>query len=104
MANTFVGFGFGAIQGGLFLPEVQRSGNFDRIVVAEINQQLVDDLDIAKGCYDYNIAESNQIRSETITGVELVNPLNNKGQKYLVDAIAEASEICTALPSFALYD
>ena len=104
MANTFVGFGFGAIQGGLFLPEVQRSGNFDRIVVAEINQQLVDDLDIAKGCYDYNIAESNQVRSETITGVELVNPLNNKGQKYLVDAIAEASDICTALPSFALYD
>ena len=32
---TFVGFGFGAIQAGLFLYEAYRSGNFGRLVVAE---------------------------------------------------------------------
>jgi hypothetical protein len=34
--HTFVGFGFGAIQAGLFLYEAWRSGNFDRLFVAEV--------------------------------------------------------------------
>ena len=34
MQKTFVGFGFGPIQSGLFLLEAFRSGNFDRYVVA----------------------------------------------------------------------
>jgi hypothetical protein len=30
--RVFVGFGFGAIRGGLFVYEAFRSGNFDRLV------------------------------------------------------------------------
>ncbi len=33
--RTYVGFGFGAIQAGLFLYEAFQSGNFGRLVVAE---------------------------------------------------------------------
>jgi len=35
-SKTFVGFGFGAIQAGLFLYEAYQSGNFGRLVVAEV--------------------------------------------------------------------
>ena len=39
--RTYVGFGFGAIQAGLFLYEAYRSGNFARLVVAEVLPDLV---------------------------------------------------------------
>ena len=53
MSRTFVGFGFGAIQAGLFLPEVQNSENFDRVVVSEIDPVLVAALRESRGEYFY---------------------------------------------------
>jgi hypothetical protein len=47
--STFVGFGFGAIQGGLFLPEAFASGFFNRLVVSEIDQETVDRVRAGKG-------------------------------------------------------
>jgi len=40
--RTFVGFGFGAIQAGLFLYEAYQSDNFGRLVVAEVLPDRVD--------------------------------------------------------------
>ena len=37
-------------------------------------------------------------------GIEIYNPLVAQDRKQLIDAIAEAQELCTALPSFKLYD
>ena len=51
MDRTFVGFGFGAIQGGLFLPEAFGSGNFSRLVVSEIDTEVVNALRSAGGSY-----------------------------------------------------
>ena len=48
-AKTFVGFGFGAIQGGLFLYEAFRSGKFGRLVVAEVTGMLTGPYAYAKG-------------------------------------------------------
>ena len=39
--RTYVGFGFGAIQSGLFLYEAYRSGKFQRLVVAEVIPEVV---------------------------------------------------------------
>ena len=39
--RTFVGFGFGAIQAGLFLHEAHRAGRFRRLVVAEVVPEVV---------------------------------------------------------------
>ena len=39
--RTFVGFGFGPIQAGLFILEAVRSENFGRIVVGEVLPELV---------------------------------------------------------------
>ena len=39
--RTYVGFGFGAIQAGLFLYEAFGSGAFSRLVVAEVVPEVV---------------------------------------------------------------
>jgi mannitol-1-phosphate 5-dehydrogenase len=104
MEGTFVGFGFGAIQGGLFLPEAFRSGNFGRLVVSEIDQESVDHLRASGGVYSCNVACESSLARIEIAGVEAYNPLVEDDRRKLVDAISEASELCTALPSFKLYD
>ncbi len=39
-SQTFVGFGFGPIQAGVFILEAFRSGRFRRIVVGEILPEI----------------------------------------------------------------
>ncbi|MBU4212845.1 MAG: hypothetical protein KKD33_09710, partial [Verrucomicrobia bacterium] len=56
MKKLFVGFGFGAIQAGLFLYEAHASGQFDRFVVAEVMPEVVDAIRKAGGRYRVNIA------------------------------------------------
>lgn len=104
MGCTFVGFGFGAIQGGLFLPEAFRSGNFDRLVVSEIDQETVDHLRASGGVYSCNVAQESSLERIEVVGVEAYNPLVEDDRRKLVDAVSEASELCTALPSYKLYD
>jgi mannitol-1-phosphate 5-dehydrogenase len=104
MAGTFVGLGFGAIQGGLFLPEAYRSGNFDRLVVAEIDQEIVDHLHDSGGVYSCNVAHKSSLEQIEIRGIEVYNPLVREDRLKLVEAIAQATELCTALPSYKLYD
>ena len=104
MSKTFVGFGFGAIQGGLFLPAAYKSGNFSRLVVSEIQPESVLQIRQADGFYACNVAEADHVRVEEIAGLEIFNPLVPSDRDKLVDAIASATELCTALPSFHLYD
>ncbi len=104
MAGSYVGFGFGAIQGGLFLPAVRNSGNFDRILVAEIDPEIVDGVRGNQGIYSCNIAHDDRVEFTTIEDVEVVNPTISDDREILVQAIAEAGEIGSALPSFHLYD
>ena len=104
MDRTFVGFGFGAIQGGLFLPEAFGSGNFSRLVVSEIDAEVVTALRGAGGSYSCNVASANAIETVQVEGVEIFNPLVEEDRTALTQAIAEATELATALPSFTLYD
>lgn len=97
--RTFVGFGFGAIQGGLFLYEAHRSGNFGRLVVAEVVPEVVEAVRRSGGCYHVNVATRTGIEVHEISKVEIYNPLVPGDAAKLATALAEASEICTALPS-----
>jgi mannitol-1-phosphate/altronate dehydrogenase len=101
--RTFVGFGFGAIQAGLFLYEASRSRNFERLVVAEIVPEVVQALRRARGCYRVNIATQSGIQIQEVRGVEIFNPSDPADAEALAGALAEASEICTALPSVEFY-
>lgn len=98
MKKTFVGFGFGAIQSGLFLFEAFKIGRFDRLVVAEILPEIIRQVRQNNGNYTLNVASETGIEKYEIKGIEIYNVLDYYERKKLVDALAEASEISTALP------
>lgn len=101
--RTFVGFGFGAIQAGLFVYEAWRSGNFNRLVVAEVVPSVVESVRRNKGYYMLNVATPAGIETHEIGPVEILNPLDERDRKSLIEAVALADEIATALPSVAFY-
>jgi mannitol-1-phosphate 5-dehydrogenase len=102
MKRTFVGFGFGPIQGGLFLYEAFQSGNFDRLVVAEIVPDVVRALRAAGGRYRVNVATRTGLETREVTGIEVLHPVEDRAA--LVAAVAEAKEVATALPSVEFFD
>jgi len=101
--KTFVGFGFGAIQAGLFLFEAHRSGLFGRLVVAEVIPEVVDAIRASAGRYRINVATRSGIEKHEVKGVEILNPRVPRDRTVLIRRIAESSEIATALPSVDFY-
>ena len=101
--RTFVGFGFGAIQAGLFLCEAFRSGNFRRLIVAEVMPNAVNALRQSAGQYAVNVAYRDRVEATEIGPIEVANPNHPPDCEFLVTAVAQAAEIATALPSVAYY-
>ncbi len=102
--HTFVGFGFGPIQSGLFAKEAFQSGNFARIVVTEIDAELVDAVRANKGTYNVNVARADGIDTVKIDNVVLLNPNVAGDKQVLLEVLAEATEIATCLPSVDFYE
>lgn len=102
--HIFVGFGFGPIQSGLFVSEAFKSGNFSRIVIAEIDQKLVDAVRANNGTYFVNIASNKCISADKIDGIEMLNPTVEADRNELVKVLSQATEIVTSLPSVNFYD
>lgn len=103
-SHVFTGFGFGPIQAGLFVKEAFCSGNFARIVAAEIDQDLVDAVRANGGSYNVNVARSDGIEVLRIDNVEMLNPNVPRDKKILFEALAQSTEITTCLPSVDFYD
>lgn len=103
-AHIFAGFGFGPIQAGLFVKEAFQSSNFERIAVAEIDQQLVDAVRANNGSYCVNVAKSDGIQVSKVHNVELLNPHVASDTDTVLGVLAEATEIATCLPSVDFYD
>ena len=101
--HTYVGFGFGAIQAGLFLYEAFQSGNFGRLVVAEIVPDVVAEIREAGGCYSINIAHADRVETVQIGPIDIYNPAVAADRGELFAAIGEAQEIGTAIPRVDLY-
>jgi mannitol-1-phosphate 5-dehydrogenase len=102
--HIFTGFGFGPIQGGLFVKEAFQSGNFTRIVAAEIDAELVDAVRANKGSYYVNVAKADGIEVLKIDDVELFNLNIAEDNQTLLEVLAESTEITTCLPSVDFYD
>jgi len=102
--HLFAGFGFGPIQSGLFAAEAFKSGRFKRIVIAEVDPMLVGALRSNHGRYVVNVASFDGIRTEQIDGIECFNPAVEQDRRELVNALSQATEIVTALPSVDFYD
>lgn len=99
----FVGFGFGAIQAGLFLYEAFRSGHFNCLTVAEIVPEAVEAVRRNGGRYTVNIATTRGIERQVVEGIRILNPADANDRAELLKAVAEAVEIATALPSVECY-
>lgn len=104
MGRTFVGFGFGPIQAGLFLFEAFRSGNFSRLVAVEIDRALVDAVRGSGGRYALNIAHAHGIEAVEVTGLEIYDPRRERDRRRIIEAVREAQELATAVPSVEAYD
>jgi hypothetical protein len=100
---TFTGFGFGPIQTGLMLFEAAESGRFDRFVVAEVDQALVDAVRAAGNRASVNVAGRAGIRTRVLTGLELYNPRVPEDRARIMAAVADSSEMATAVPSVKVY-
>jgi mannitol-1-phosphate 5-dehydrogenase len=101
--RTYVGFGFGAIQAGLFLYEAFGSGAFGRLVVAEVLPEVVSAVRRAGGYFCVNIAHSDRVEHAVVGPVAIEDPASASDRERLIEAIAEAEEIGTAIPSVAYY-
>jgi mannitol-1-phosphate 5-dehydrogenase len=101
--RTYVGFGFGAIQAGLFLYEAFRSGAFGRLVVAEVLPEAVGALRRAGGNFTVNIAHADRVEHAQVGPAEIEDPAAPADRERLAEAIAGAEEIGTAIPSVAYY-
>jgi mannitol-1-phosphate 5-dehydrogenase len=101
--RTYVGFGFGAIQSGLFLYEAYQSGAFRRLVVAEVLPEVVSAVRCAGGRIMVNIAHRDHIEQTSLDSIEVLDPALPDDRQHLVDAVAEAGEIGTAIPSIDYY-
>jgi mannitol-1-phosphate 5-dehydrogenase len=102
--HLFTGFGFGPIQSGLFSAEAYKSGNFRRIVIAEIDRKLVDAVRKNNGSYYVNVASLTGIKAVEIQGIEIFNPSDDNDRAELLKALSQSTEICTSLPSVNYYD
>jgi mannitol-1-phosphate/altronate dehydrogenase len=101
--RTYVGFGFGAIQAGLFLYEAFGSGAFRRLVVAEVMPEVVAAVRRAGGMYYVNIAHPDRVEHAPVGPVEVEDPAAESDRRRLVEAVAGAEEIGTAVPSVNFY-
>jgi mannitol-1-phosphate 5-dehydrogenase len=102
--HVFTGFGFGPIQSGLFASEAFVSGNFKEIIIAEIDQKLVDAVRANGGTYFVNVAKSDSIEAVKVDNVQLYNPNLDADRKVLLAALQRSTEIVTSLPSVSFFN
>ena len=100
---TFVGFGFGPIQAGLFLTEACRSGHFERLVVAYRRPEVIAAVRRAGGMVAVNVAHTEGIDRLAIGPLEMFDVGVELDRDEIVRAVAEAGEIATALSSIRDY-
>lgn len=100
--RTFVGIGLGPIQTGIFLAGASK-GNFDRIVIAEVDENLKNAVNSSGGKITVNIAAETKVYSETYPNVEVYNPTVPEDLEKLIEAAADGEEFATALPSVKFF-
>ncbi len=102
--KTFLGFGLGAVQSGLMLFEAHASKNFERYVILEINEEVVDAVRRGGNAITVNTAGAHGIVKSVIAGIEIYNPLDRRDHDAIDSAIFHADEMATAVPSVEFYD
>jgi mannitol-1-phosphate 5-dehydrogenase len=101
--TRFAGFGFGAIQAGLFLYEAYRCGQYSPPLVVDVRADLVESLRSNAGHYSLNIARRDRIDTVDVGPVAVADSTQARDRTRIVEAISSADEASTALPSIDFY-
>ena len=101
--GLFTGFGFGAIQAGLFTLEALRKNAFEQVAVCEISESLVERVRQNGGLFTVNVAHENGIETVELGPVEILNPNSEADRELIVERLARSSEAATAVPSVDIY-
>jgi mannitol-1-phosphate 5-dehydrogenase len=101
--GRFVGLGFGPIQAGLFVYEAQRTGRYAPPLVVDVRADLVAGLRAADGRFVVNIAHADGIEAAAVGPVVVADSTLPDDRVEVIEAIARADELATALPSVAAY-
>ncbi len=101
--RRYVGLGFGAIQAGLFVYEAHQSGRYRAPLVVDVQPALIDSLRADGGHVRVNIARADRVDVADVGPVLIANSSAASERDAIVDAIADADELATALPSVASY-
>jgi mannitol-1-phosphate 5-dehydrogenase len=102
--RTFLGFGLGAVQSGLFLFEAMKSNNFSRYVILETNRGIVEAVRKWNNRLVVNTAGRAAIVSTELRGIEIYDPGDPADARAIASALAGADELATAVPSVEFYD
>ena len=100
--KTFLGIGLGPIQTGIFVSGASK-GEFDRIVIAEVDDFVRNGVNNNGGKITVNIAAKDHVFQEEYKNLEVYSPATEEGREKLIAAAAEAQEIATALPSVKFF-
>jgi mannitol-1-phosphate 5-dehydrogenase len=101
--RRLVGLGFGAIQSGLFVYEAQRTGAYAAPLVVDIRADLVAGLRADGGTFRVNIARADRIDIAEIGPIAVADSAVADERARIIEAIAAADELVSALPSVAFY-
>ena len=101
--GIFTGFGFGAIQAGLFTLEALRENNFEQVVICEISTELVSRVRENKGYFTVNIAHRDGIESIEVGPIEILNPCCEADRDIIIEKLGRSREAATAVPSVDAY-
>ena len=77
--KTFLGIGLGPIQTGIFVSGASK-GNFDRIVVAEVDDTIREAIRAAGGTITINIAAPDRVYTEVCKNIEVYSPAKLRAQ------------------------
>ena len=102
-SRRFVGLGFGPIQAGLFVYEAQRTGAYAPPLVVDVRADLVAGLRAGGGRFVVNIAHADRVEAAEMGPVSVADSTLEEERVAVVEAIAAADELATALPSVAFY-
>ncbi len=101
--RRLVGLGFGAIQSGLFVYEAQRTGDYAPPLVVDVRADLVAGIRADEGRVRVNIARSDRVDVAELGPIEVADSTVAAERARIVETIAAADELASALPSVAFY-
>ncbi|MGD8486468.1 MAG: hypothetical protein PVG27_10440 [Chloroflexota bacterium] len=102
-SRRLVGLGFGAIQSGLFVYEAFRTNDYAPPLVVDVRPDLVAGLRADRGHFRVNIARRDRVDVAQIGPTDVADSTIEDERELVVEAIASADELASALPSVAFY-